>query len=86
MDTKQSRGRTLTLKLKYGDYQQVTRSRTLTEPIDELHEILDIATELLSLTEVEHKPVRLLGLALSNLGEEIVEEYVQLSLGFSCSP
>ena len=86
MDTKQSRGRTLTLKLKYSDYQQVTRSRTLTEPIDELHEILDIATELLSLTEVENKPVRLLGLALSNLGEEIVEEYVQLSLGFSYSP
>jgi DNA polymerase IV len=85
IDSKQSRGRTLTLKLKYADYQQVTRSRTLSNPIEEIDQILSLATELLSLTEVEHKPVRLLGLALSNLGEEIVEEYVQLSLGFSYS-
>ncbi len=86
MDSKHSRGRTLTLKLKYADYQQVTRSKTLADPIEALDEILNLATELLALTEVEHKPVRLLGLALSNLSEEIVEEYVQLSLGFSDSP
>lgn len=83
MDNQQSRGRTLTLKLKYADYQQVTRSRTWVEPIEELDEILSLARELLSLTEVGHKPVRLLGLALSNLGGEIAEEYVQLSLSFS---
>lgn len=61
IDSKQSRGRTLTLKLKYADYQQVTRSRTIADPIEELDEILSLAMELLALTEVEHKPVRLQG-------------------------
>lgn len=86
IDSQQSRGRTLTLKLKYGDYQQVTRSKTLAAPIQELDEMLNLATELLSLTEVGRKPVRLLGLALSNLGGEIAEEYIQLSLNLVDSP
>lgn len=82
IDGKQSRGRTLTLKIKYADYQQVTRSRTSAEPIEELDEILSLATELLALTDVEHKQVRLLGLALSNLVGEMAEEFVQLSFSF----
>jgi DNA polymerase-4 len=77
----QPSGRTLTLKVKYADYQQVTRSKTLPEPIQDVELILHLAEELLWLTEVEHRPVRLLGLALSNLSNEEPAEYIQLSLG-----
>lgn len=82
IDSKQSYGRTLTLKVKYADYQQVTRSKTLMQPIDSTEMILHLATELLELTEVEQKQVRLLGLALSNLQHESQAEYVQLALSF----
>ena len=80
LDAKQSAGRTLTLKVKYADYQQVTRSKTLTQPITELGLILELADELLGTTEIDHKPVRLLGLTLSNLTGEAEEDYVQLCL------
>jgi DNA polymerase IV len=81
LEQKQIGGRTLTLKVKYGDYQQVTRSRTLPYSIIDTKTILTLAQELLSLTEVDHKPVRLLGLTISNLEQETSqEEYVQLCL------
>jgi DNA polymerase-4 len=76
-------GRTLTLKVKFVDYQQVTRSRTLMEPIHCLEQVSDLAEELLALTEAGDQSVRLLGLALSNLSqpkEERVLQYQQLSL------
>ncbi len=64
-----SAGRTLTLKVKYADYQQVTRSRTLLHPIDQRELILNLAEALLDATEAPLRPVRLLGLTLSNLDE-----------------
>lgn len=82
IDSKQSYGRTLTLKVKYADYQQVTRSKTLGQPIDSTEIILHLATELLELTEIEQKQVRLLGLAVSNLRSEQQADYVQLALNF----
>lgn len=80
LDSQQAAGRTLTLKVKYADYQQITRSRTLLAPIDERAIILDIAHELLEMTAVDHKAVRLLGLTVSNLIGEAQEHYVQLCL------
>lgn len=81
LDSKQTGGRTLTLKVKYADYQQITRSKTLPHSTADFDTILSLAQELLALTEVNYKPVRLLGLALSNLDNEPAkEEYVQLCL------
>lgn len=82
LDSKQTCGRTLTLKVKYADYQQITRSRTLICPIGEFEAISGLAKELLATTDVGCKKVRLLGLALSNLDGEEPKEYVQLTLGF----
>ena len=82
IDAQQASGRTLTLKLKYADYQQVTRSRTLLHPIADLDGILGLAAELLATLEMEQKPVRLLGLSLSNLAGETAAEFVQMSLNF----
>lgn len=86
VEKSETSGRTLTLKVKYGDYQQVTRSRTFAESIDAKAPqiIIAAAMDLLDTTEVERKNARLLGLALSNLDCERDEEddsgYVQLTL------
>ncbi len=84
IDSSNSSGRTLTLKVKYADYQQVTRSRTVSEPILEAADMMRIACELLDSTEVEQRNARLLGLSLSNLdGESAVDEdCIQLTLKF----
>jgi len=76
------KGKTITLKFKYFDFEQHTRSRTLDKHIDDFDTILDSAYELLQ-SDLPEKPVRLLGITLSNLGvdeEEIVPD--QLTLGF----
>lgn len=81
MERSHSTGRTVTLKVKYGDYQQVTRSRTLNEPITSIDEILKIAAELINQTEIGVRHVRLLGLTLSGLeNEKDDDELVQLTL------
>ncbi len=77
-------GRTLTLKVKYADYQQVTRSRTVYDTIKSRDVIMRMAIELLETTEAEAKRVRLLGLSLSNLDcEREADDCVQLTLQFS---
>ncbi len=43
----QCTGHTLTLKIKYANYQQVTRSITLSSPIHQTNAIYPIAKELL---------------------------------------
>ena len=63
----QRSGKTLTLKVKYADYHQVTRSRTVDDGLEDLRGIVELAQELL-LTHLEAgQPVRLLGLTVSNL-------------------
>ncbi|MGK7913534.1 MAG: DNA polymerase IV [Synechococcus sp.] len=64
------RGRTLTLKVKYSNYEQVTRSLTLETSFRERDILLGLASDLLRMTEVDARPVRLLGLTASNLSNE----------------
>lgn len=70
LDESRTGARTVTLKVKYADYKQVTRSRTLTESVQDEETILDIAIELLDDTEVLKRRARLLGISLSNLDSE----------------
>jgi DNA polymerase-4 len=60
-------GRTLTLKVKYADFRQITRSRTVAMPLHTLEAMLALLSELLNLTEAGSRPVRLLGVSVSNL-------------------
>ncbi len=80
-------GRTLTLKVKYADYQQVTRSKTLNEPPLSRVEIMTVAKSLLETTEVRSRNARLLGISLSNLngedGEDDEPQAIQLTLDFN---
>jgi DNA polymerase-4 len=67
MEKHQTYGRTITLKVKYADFQQHTRSRTMAHPFDNLPMILYWLERLLENTEAGKRPIRLLGLSMSNL-------------------
>ncbi len=58
---------TLTVKIKYYDFIQITRSRTLTAPITFVSNTLNILEDLLKNTDVGKRSVRLLGVTLSSL-------------------
>ncbi len=60
-------GKTVTLKIKYKDFIQKTRSVTLAEATDDGFEIYSIICRLLEKTEAGQRPVRLLGVSLSQL-------------------
>lgn len=66
LERQQIKGRTLTLKIKYQDFSIFTRSKTELEFISEAEEINILAKSLYELRPFE-KPIRLLGLSLSNL-------------------
>lgn len=60
------KGRTITLKIKYSDFKQITRSRSFTEPLADFAAIAATAKELLLATDPEEKKIRLLGITVSN--------------------
>ena len=61
-------GRTVVLKVKYHDFEQITRSRTLAVPPQDWHVLHEIACDLLKKkTLAGRKPIRLLGLGVSGL-------------------
>jgi DNA polymerase-4 len=74
-------GRTLTLKVKFGDFRQITRSRSSVAPIPSLAVLERICQEMVEALLPLPKGVRLLGVSLSNLstGEQVVGR--QLTLG-----
>ena len=77
------KGRTVTLKLKYSDFNLQTRSKTL-EQYPEAEMIWQVGLELLRQEEIP-KPIRLLGLGISNLNitEEQAHFGEQLRIPFS---
>ncbi|KAI9132928.1 DNA polymerase IV [Acaryochloris sp. CCMEE 5410] len=77
----QRSGYTLTLKVKYANYQQITRSRTVDHPLFEVDEILALGKELLQVHIDAQQAVRLLGLTLANLVDKD-HSPKQLSIGF----
>lgn len=74
-------GRTVTLKVKYADFRQITRSRTLTGPVHGARDLEAIATGLLQPLFPVDKGVRLLGVTLSSLEPDDPMAEHQLSLG-----
>lgn len=59
--------RTVTLKVRYADFQQVTRSRTIDRGLENLDEVITLAMMLLEPLFPIDKGVRLLGVTLSSL-------------------
>jgi len=60
------RGKTITVKCKYADFSQVTRSRSLLVPTAEAALIEEVALELLQQTDAGKRKVRLLGVSVAN--------------------
>ncbi|WP_109831590.1 DNA polymerase IV [Reichenbachiella versicolor] len=76
------RGRTITLKIKYSDFQTITRSLSLSFATQDYQMIFDKSIELLSLVDLEGKGVRLVGVSVSNLEGEESKSGAQLTLSF----
>lgn len=74
------RGRTITLKVKYADFTQITRSRTSPGPIMHKTHVRQVALDLLNTLFPLPKGVRLLGLSLSNFQVNDTPTSGQLSL------
>lgn len=78
---KQLAAYTVTLKVKYADFQQVTRSQTVDEPVYKPEQIHQLLPSLMQRTEISQRSVRLLGISLSKLTSILDEgEVKQLSL------
>lgn len=80
-------GRTLTLKVKYADFQQITRSRSFSSPIGDEDRLTHLAHELMKALMPMPKGVRLLGVSLSNLesidgSPDRTDAGKQLEIGF----
>jgi DNA polymerase-4 len=77
-------GLTLTLKVKYHDFQSVTRSVTVAEPIGDIDVVMEHLRKLLENTQAGKKKVRLLGLSVSNFlrGRNADNGWVQMPLPF----
>ena len=66
-----TKGKTITLKIKYADFTLNTRSRTLSKFTQSEEQIKQVAFELLAEGGIP-QPIRLLGVSISNL--EIIEQ------------
>ena len=82
MTKSETKGKTITLKIKYSDFTQQTRSKTVHKFMQTKGEIMDIVKELVYQEKFKNS-VRLLGISFSNLDTEKKEPvWVQLKLDF----
>ena len=78
-------GNTLTLKIKFYDFKQIIRSLTQEKELHDLKDILPLAKQLLKEVDYSIRPIRLIGLTVSNPKEEQEEKHdmwKQLELEF----
>lgn len=76
---KKRTGKTVCLKIKFEDFTQITRSKTVSYDIASLDHIHQCAFELFSKEKIDKK-IRLLGVSLSNLNDKNTP--IQLKLPF----
>jgi DNA polymerase-4 len=75
-------GRTVTLRLRFGDFTRATRSQTMARATASTHPIICAARELLrtAMPLIERDGITLVGIAVSNLGDD---RAIQLALPFA---
>jgi len=73
--------RTATLKVRYADFQLITRSKTVEELLQSQEQILSVLPELLKKTEVGKRPIRLIGVTLANLiqADQLAEQELEIT-------
>lgn len=84
LEAKDFRGNTLTLKIKFHDFRQITRSLTQGKELTTLDVILPLAKQLMKEVDYAEHPIRLIGLSVSNPHEDsgVRGVWEQLSLEF----
>jgi DNA polymerase-4 len=78
-ETTGNRGRTVTLKMKFSDFEIITRSRSVPVAVASRDDLERLAVGLIEGEMPVRKPVRLLGVSLSSLQTE-AEDEPQLNL------
>jgi DNA polymerase-4 len=73
-------GRTVTLKVKFGDFELISRSRTVANSVVRRSDLVNLTTELLRGLFPMKKAVRLLGVSVSGFVGEEPEHPVQIPL------
>jgi DNA polymerase IV len=81
-------GRTVTLRLRFGDFSRATRSRTLPHPTAGTGTILAASRTLLStaMPMIERRGITLLGVAVSNLAPRGCGDQLELPLDHQSDP
>ncbi len=64
-----AKGRTVTLKMRYGDFQTITRAKTLAAPIADGASLLDVGTQILDGLLPAERGIRLIGITLSKFDD-----------------
>jgi len=75
-------GRTLTIKIKYHDFQQITRSKSYADTLNKRDDILHQSCELLHQNRQADKSIRLLGISFSHLEPYGSKQGKQLKINF----
>ena len=75
-------GRTVTLKIKFSDFEQITRSRTVNGFVNEFSQFWNVSHTLLQEVDLRGKQVRLTGLSMSNLHDMEKPGTYQLEFDF----
>ena len=74
-------GRTVTVKVKYADFRQITRSRSVPDAVASRDNLLQVCLELLGPCFPPALPIRLLGVSVSNLVGHEAPVRTQLTFG-----
>lgn len=82
MDRSKAKGKTVTLKLKFNDFEIINRSRTFTHSISDPDEIKQISKDLVLKELPAKKGIRLIGVTISNLENNQDQSPKQLTLDF----
>lgn len=82
MQKKNASGKTVTLKVRYDNFETITRSTSYSYHINGADAIADSTKLLLAQTEVGERKVRLLGITLSNLNLNEKGRFKQLKIPF----
>lgn len=83
IEKSQFRGRTLTLKVKFSDFTNITRSVSVGKPLCRKKDILPLAKELMTQIDLTGKTIRLIGLSVSNPGNaNVTPKWVEGELQF----
>ena len=73
-----SRGRTVTVKVKWANFQISTRSRSLETAIETRDRLHEVTLGLIRSIFLPPRGIRLVGVSLSNFGSQAVDEAVEL--------